>query len=169
MTVAGAPPPVLHSAVVMGASTLLSLPQHEQATKLLTIIKRAGDRMNLLIQDLLSISRIESGRLGIEARRTDAAALVDEAVDMLRPLAADTGPGIPAAQLPHIFDRFWQAQHADRRGIGLGLAIAKGIVEAHGEQIWAGGESGQGSTFLFALPIFGAGSPAAPVGAHSGV
>ena len=77
------------STIVMGASTLLSLPQSEQSTMLLTIIKRAGDRMNRLIQDLLSISRIESGRLGIEARQTDAAALVDEAVDMLRPLAAD--------------------------------------------------------------------------------
>jgi signal transduction histidine kinase len=65
---------------------------------------------------------------------------------------ADTGPGIPPEDLARLFDRFWQKRRADRRGVGLGLAIAKGIVEAHGGRIWAESRVGEGSTFLFALP-----------------
>jgi signal transduction histidine kinase len=64
----------------------------------------------------------------------------------------DSGPGIPADHLPHIFDRYWQQRDADRRGSGLGLYIAKGIVEAHGGRIWAESEPGEGSTMHFALP-----------------
>ena len=66
---------------------------------------------------------------------------------------ADSGPGIPAEHLPHIFDRFWQARRTGRHGIGLGLAIVKGIVEAHGGRVWAESELGVGSTFFFTLPI----------------
>ncbi|MBN1210726.1 MAG: PAS domain S-box protein [Myxococcaceae bacterium] len=64
----------------------------------------------------------------------------------------DTGAGIPEEQRPYIFDRFWQADSADRRGRGLGLAIAKGIVEAHGGRIWVESEVGRGSTFSFTIP-----------------
>jgi signal transduction histidine kinase len=65
----------------------------------------------------------------------------------------DTGPGIPAEQLPHIFGQFWQGKRADRRGIGLGLGIAKGIVEAHDGTIWAESTLGEGSSFYFTLPL----------------
>ena len=65
----------------------------------------------------------------------------------------DTGSGIPAENLPHLFDRFWQARGARRGGAGLGLAIAKGIVEAHGGRIWVESEVGAGSTFAFSLPL----------------
>jgi PAS domain S-box-containing protein len=66
---------------------------------------------------------------------------------------SDTGPGIPADELPHLFDRFWQARRTAReRGSGLGLAIAKGIVEAHGGRLWVESEVGVGSTFHFTLP-----------------
>jgi signal transduction histidine kinase len=64
----------------------------------------------------------------------------------------DSGAGIPAEQLPHIFSQFWQGARTDRRGIGLGLAIAKGIVEAHGGRIWVESTLGAGSTFFFTLP-----------------
>ena len=64
----------------------------------------------------------------------------------------DTGAGIPADQLPHIFGQFWQASRTDRRGIGLGLAIAKGIVEAHHGRIWVESTVGTGSRFFFTLP-----------------
>ncbi len=47
----------------------------------------------------------------------------------------DTGVGIPAGDLPHVFERFWQVGKKDRRGLGLGLFICKGIVEAHGGRI----------------------------------
>jgi len=65
----------------------------------------------------------------------------------------DTGSGIPPENLPHLFDRFWQARGARRGGAGLGLAIAKGIIEAHGGRIWVESEVGVGSTFAFALPL----------------
>jgi len=67
----------------------------------------------------------------------------------------DTGPGIPAAHLPHLFDRYWQANRADRRGVGLGLSIAKGIAEAHGGRIWVETAEGKGSTFYFTVPKAG--------------
>lgn len=71
---------------------------------------------------------------------------------------ADSGPGIPAESLPHLFTPFWQARKADRRGAGLGLPIAAGIVEAHGGAIWAESEVGKGSTFSFTVPLADAGA-----------
>ncbi len=65
---------------------------------------------------------------------------------------ADTGAGITPESLPHIFDRFWQASRGQRRGVGLGLPIAKGIVEAHGGRIWVESTFGRGSTFFFTIP-----------------
>jgi K+-sensing histidine kinase KdpD len=65
---------------------------------------------------------------------------------------ADDGPGIPPAHLEHLFDKFWQARQTDYRGVGLGLAIAKGLVEAHGGKLWVESTLGAGSTFSFSLP-----------------
>jgi signal transduction histidine kinase/FixJ family two-component response regulator len=64
----------------------------------------------------------------------------------------DSGAGIPADQLPHVFDRFWQAKRTDRRGTGLGLTICKGIVEAHGGRIWAESIVGKGTRLSFTVP-----------------
>ncbi len=68
----------------------------------------------------------------------------------------DTGPGIPADEIPHIFERFYRGDRSRARqgsdGSGLGLAIAKAIVEAHGGQIWATSEPGKGAAFRFTLP-----------------
>jgi signal transduction histidine kinase len=171
-------------------------------------------RMDGLIQDLLEVSRMERGSLSLETAPRDPAALLADAAEGLRPLAAhhglrvevqaepglpavqadgarvvqvvgnlvgnavkftpeggsvtlacaaaegevrfsvaDTGPGIPPEQVPHIFGAFWQARHADRRGLGLGLSIARGLVEAHGGRIWVESEPGRGSTFVFTLPL----------------
>jgi signal transduction histidine kinase len=65
----------------------------------------------------------------------------------------DTGPGIASAHLPRIFDRFWKADAEGRQGTGLGLYIAKGIVERHRGLIWAESRVGVGSAFIFELPI----------------
>jgi PAS domain S-box-containing protein len=177
------------------------------------IVRRAADRMNRMIQDLLDVKRMESGRLSMDCRSEEVGALINDTIEMLRPLAIgssivlesdvsadlpavladaariqqvlsnlvgnavkftprggriavtarqvdgeirfgviDTGPGIPPEQVPHIFGRFWQAKPSDRRGIGLGLAIAKGIVEAHCGRIWVESQVGSGSTFSFTLP-----------------
>jgi signal transduction histidine kinase len=64
----------------------------------------------------------------------------------------DDGPGIPPDNMSHLFDNFWQARKSDRRGVGLGLAIAKGLVEAHGGKIWVESTVDHGSTFSFSLP-----------------
>ena len=64
---------------------------------------------------------------------------------------ADTGSGIPADDLPHLFDSFWRGGNGSG-GTGLGLAIARGIVEAHGGTIWAESTPGQGSVFNFTVP-----------------
>ncbi|MEP6550896.1 MAG: HAMP domain-containing sensor histidine kinase, partial [Gemmatimonadales bacterium] len=201
--------------VTMAVSLMLETTPVErvQERRQAEIVRRAADRMNRMIQDLLDVKRMESGRLGIELKSESPASLVNDTIDMLRPLAIgstirlepsiddnlplvladsariqqvlsnlvgnavkftprngritvtaermdsevrfaviDTGPGIPAEQLPHIFGQFWQAKTSDRRGIGLGLAIAKGIVEAHEGRIWVESDVGLGSTFYFTLP-----------------
>ena len=69
---------------------------------------------------------------------------------------ADTGEGISAEDLPNIFERFYRVDKSRARstgGSGLGLTIAKRLVEAHGGRIWAESEPGQGSTFSFTLPL----------------
>lgn len=68
----------------------------------------------------------------------------------------DSGCGIPATFLPHIFDRYWHAKrHSRTVGTGLGLAIAKGIVEAHGSRLEVWSEEGKGTRFAFVLPSDG--------------
>jgi len=68
---------------------------------------------------------------------------------------SDTGEGIPSEYLPHIFDKFVQVPGAATGGAGLGLAICRLIVEAHGGQISVQSEIGHGSTFTFTLPVAG--------------
>ena len=64
---------------------------------------------------------------------------------------SDTGPGIPDEALGRIFEPYWQVQKT-RSGMGLGLFIAKTIVESHGGRIWVESTVGQGTTFHFTLP-----------------
>ena len=65
---------------------------------------------------------------------------------------ADTGCGIAATNLPHVFDWFWQAPGGKGGGVGLGLPIVKGIVESHGGRVWVQSTLGQGTTFFFTIP-----------------
>ncbi|HEX5904342.1 MAG TPA: ATP-binding protein [Actinomycetota bacterium] len=88
----------------------------------------------------------EGGRVTVSASRHNGS--VDVAV-------ADTGPGIAPEDLPRVFERFYRVDESRSRddgGTGIGLAIARSVVEAHGGRIWAESEPGRGSTFTFELP-----------------
>jgi signal transduction histidine kinase len=65
---------------------------------------------------------------------------------------SDTGPGIAPEDLAHVFDWFWQSDRTRRGGAGLGLAIARGLIEAHGSRLQVESVPGKGSTFWFTLP-----------------
>ena len=68
----------------------------------------------------------------------------------------DDGPGIPARELPRVFDKFYRADGTDRvAGTGIGLTISKGLVEAHGGRIWAESRAGAGTVVRFTLPVEG--------------
>ncbi|HKC82235.1 MAG TPA: HAMP domain-containing sensor histidine kinase [Gemmatimonadaceae bacterium] len=83
------------------------------------------------------------GRVVLKCERDDPDAICS---------VADSGPGIAPEDLDRLFEKFWQRRRTDKRGVGLGLAIARGIVEAHGGRIWAESNVGVGSTFYFTLP-----------------
>lgn len=86
------------------------------------------------------------GTIQLEARLSEGTAQVD---------VVDSGEGIPPADLPHIFERFYRAEKSRSRdygGAGLGLAIARSIVEAHGGRMWVESQVGQGTRFSFTLP-----------------
>lgn len=85
----------------------------------------------------------EGGRVVLEGSAEKGAALFR---------VRDSGVGITADRLPHVFEQFWQGQTGDRSGVGLGLAIAKAIIEAHGGTIAVESTVGKGSTFTITLP-----------------
>jgi signal transduction histidine kinase len=81
-------------------------------------------------------------------------AVVEE--DEVRCLVRDTGAGMTEEEVDRLFDPFWQAEKTARLGFGLGLKIAKAIVEAHGGELAVASAPGAGSTFSFTLPLAGA-------------
>lgn len=88
---------------------------------------------------------------------------VEEESGYMKVAVTDDGIGIPARDLPRVFDRFFQVEeHLTRRygGMGLGLAVAKSMVELHGGRIWAESEESKGSTLTFLLPAERSGKPA---------
>jgi signal transduction histidine kinase len=108
------------------------------------------DRINEVLGNLVSNAfkfTERGGKVTLSVEPTDG---------MVAITVTDTGAGISAAQLPHIFDKFFQADNqaqAASKGTGLGLAIAKEIVEAHGGQISVKSRVGEGTTFVVTLPI----------------
>jgi PAS domain S-box-containing protein len=186
-----------------------------EGSRAIQVVRRAVDRMNRLIADLLDVARLEGGqKLAIQKEPLDAGAVVTETCDALTTEAerklqrlecqvdgglppvhadkhrlmqvltnlvgnalkftgesgqvrvaagrddagnvvvsvTDSGPGIAPEHLAQVFTPYWQAGQTARLGAGLGLAIAKGIIEAHGGRIWATSTPGSGSTFAFSLP-----------------
>ncbi len=88
--------------------------------------------------------------------------------DTVQVTVSDTGQGIPPDDLPHLFERFYRSgnnangssnSNGNKKGHGLGLAISREIVRAHGGEIWATSEPGKGTTFVFSLPTAGRPAP----------
>jgi two-component system sensor histidine kinase GlrK len=79
----------------------------------------------------------------------------DLQVGVLEVAVSDTGPGIASEDLPHIFERFYQGRTKVKQtgGSGLGLALVKNVVEAHGGRIWIESERGKGATVRFILRL----------------
>ena len=191
------------------AEEVLATPQGQQVG----VIHRAARRANRLLEDLMDVTRIESGGLSVDVAPVQVPGLLADAAEAMRGLAeenevqlltdpdaqlprvladrdrilqvfanlagnavkftpaggavtlgaqrgdgvvrfsvADTGPGMSAEQVERAFDRFWQAGRADRRGVGLGLSIARGIVEAHGGMLSVTSAPNEGAIFHFTLP-----------------
>lgn len=104
-----------------------------------------------LVGNAIKFSK-SGGRVSVVASWTGSARDVP---DHVRFTVSDTGPGIPPDQLPHIFDRFWQVRQTIRAGAGLGLAIAKGIAEAHGGSLSVESRLGEGTRFSMDVPAAG--------------
>lgn len=105
-----------------------------------------ADRLEQLFSNLLDNAIKNSpadGEVRVASRRLNG--------DNIEIRIADSGPGIPVEQLPYVFERFYQVTGV-RTGVGLGLAIAKEIVLAHGGTIEAKGEPGEGAEFIVRLP-----------------
>jgi signal transduction histidine kinase/DNA-binding NarL/FixJ family response regulator len=201
--------------IATSASLILEIPLAEEKKRAqLEVIRRTTDRMNRLIQDLLDVTGIEAGKLSIKPEPLEVDHTLEEACEMMAPLAAerglelvsrpsglgqavradrerllqvfsnllgnairftphggtvvigaeqgdgsvvffveDTGPGIPTDDLPHLFDRFWKGKNSP--GSGLGLPIAKGIVEVHGGTIAVESALGRGTRIHFTIPLGG--------------
>jgi signal transduction histidine kinase len=184
----------------------------ERRSEQLALALRSARGMSRLIADLLDVTRMEAGKLSVEARPESVGELlahaeggyaleaerrgvvlvvsppeepvavladagritqvlgnlignalkftpeggtvlvdVRAATDRVTFIVSDTGPGIPEDHLPHIFDRFYQVRASGRAGAGLGLAIARGLVEAHGAALEVDSRPGEGTTFAFDL------------------
>jgi len=97
-----------------------------------------------LLENAIKYTR-SGGRITISARPQTEQVLIS---------VADNGPGIPAGEQQHIFDKFSRIQGEGRpKGLGLGLAFCRLAVEAHNGRIWVESQEGQGSTFHFTLPV----------------
>jgi len=131
------------------------------AGRKVTLIDRTSASLCHVLADRGRVLQVLSNLVGNAVKFTPEHGSVTIGADAIeqavRFSVADQGPGIPAEHLDRIFDRFWQADRKAGEGAGLGLAIAKGIIEAHGGRIWAESGPGPGATFFFTLPLATAG------------
>jgi signal transduction histidine kinase len=146
------PRPIEVAPVIAEAIDMLQPIAVEKSIRLDVVV---ADGLPTITADAGRVLQVLSNLVGNAVKFTPAGGRVTIRVEHVagnvRFCVADTGAGIPPEQLPRIFGRFWQADRSDRRGIGLGLAIAKGIVEAHGGRISVESRVGEGTSFYFTL------------------
>lgn len=201
------------NAAVVAAAVLEQDLEPEKRRNQARVLQRSLQRMAGLLDDLIELSRIDTGRLVIEREPMAVDPLLQEACEEFQGLAAeqgstivcpethglpdiqgdrhrllqvlgnllgnalkfsppgeavelladaaegevrisvrDRGPGLDPDERSQAFERFWQGRRGDRQGLGLGLAIARGLVEAHGGRIWIESTPGAGATFHFTVP-----------------
>jgi len=104
---------------------------------------RVGQVLSNLVSNAIKFST-EGAKIVVSVREQDNSIVVG---------VSDNGRGIAREHLSRVFDRYWQAEDTKHTGMGLGLSIAKGIVEAHGGKIWVDSELGKGSSVSFTLPL----------------
>src|SRR5690606_27162939 len=118
-----------------------------EVDRTIPLVEVDGARILQVISNLIGNAikfTLKGGNVRIQAELAASEVLV---------VVSDTGAGIAPEQLPHLFARHWQGSDRDRRGIGLGLAIAKGIIESHRGRIWVESQRGVGSRFYFTIPL----------------
>jgi signal transduction histidine kinase len=141
--------------VLLTSETLAAYrPQIEAAS--ITLNLTAADGIPPINVDPLRFREVLTNLIANAQRYTPSGETIDvqieqEGTDRVRILVVDTGSGIEAQDLPHIFERFYKS--TDSSGSGLGLAIAKKLVEAHGGEISAESEPDQGTLITILLPV----------------
>lgn len=127
------------------------------ASKQIRLVQKASEPGLAFRADRERVLELLSNLLGnaikFTPQRGEVTISIERQGEMVCFAVADTGPGITGEHLPHIFNRFWKFEASGKKGTGLGLFIAKGIVDAHGGRIWAESAPGRGATFYFTLPI----------------
>jgi signal transduction histidine kinase len=129
----------------------------QAAAQAITLQTRAAESVPPVHADRHRVMQVLSNLIGNSLKFTARGGIItlsaEPADGHLRFMVADTGAGIPRENLKDIFSPYWQGKRAERMGAGLGLAIAKGIVESHGGEIWVESEQGKGTKFYFTLPV----------------
>jgi len=127
------------------------------ASKSLHVERELPDELPAVFADAGRVQQVVANLLSNAVKFTPAGGRItvraEEAGGAVRLSVADTGAGIPSKDLPHVFERFWQARRTARQGTGLGLSIVKGIVAMHGGRVWVESCVGAGSTFFVELPV----------------
>jgi signal transduction histidine kinase len=137
-------------------SEACSLLEHEARAKNIRLLTEVGADLPAVCADRGRILQLFGNLIGNALKFTPGNGSItigaESDGDSVHFSVTDSGPGIDPDDLAHVFERFWQGAHSRTHGAGLGLAIARGIVESHGGTIGVDSEVGRGSTFRFTLP-----------------